>query len=80
VVLRDRRRERCGRSRSAPAETATLAETERIARECPPEELSIPVLVAAIRRQTGCSRASAYRAVSDALTAGVLGRTKDDGT
>jgi len=57
-----------------------LAETERIARECPPEELSIPVLVAAIRRQTGCSRASAYRAVSDALTAGVLGRTKDDGT
>jgi hypothetical protein len=32
----------------------------------------VPVLVAAIRRETGCSRATAYRAVSDAFAADVL--------
>ena len=47
----------------------TPAETERIARACPPDGLSVPVIVQAIRRETGCSRATAYRAVSDALTA-----------
>jgi hypothetical protein len=55
----------------------TPAETEQIARACPPEELSVPVLVNAIQRETGCSRATAYRAVSDAFAAGVLGRTEN---
>lgn len=50
----------------------TLAETERIARDCPTEGLSVPVIVRAIRQETGCSRAAAYRAVSDAFAAGVL--------
>jgi hypothetical protein len=57
----------------------TTAETERIARGCPPEGLSIPVIVDAIRRETGCSRATAYRAVSDAFAADVLRRTADEG-
>jgi hypothetical protein len=48
----------------------TTAETERIARGCPPEGLSRPVIVEAIRRETGCSRA--YRAVGDALADGTL--------
>jgi hypothetical protein len=50
----------------------TTAETERIARGCPPEGLSMPVIVEAIRRETGCSRATAYRAVADALADGTL--------
>ena len=58
----------------------TPSETERIARGCAPEGLTVPVLVAAIRRETGCSRASAYRAVSDAVTAGILGPTEDGGS
>src|SRR2546427_727034 len=33
----------------------TTADTERIARECPAEGLSVPVIVSAIRRETGCS-------------------------
>jgi hypothetical protein len=52
----------------------TPAETERIARACPPDGLSVPVILDAIRRETGCSRATAYRAVTDAFAAGVLGR------
>jgi hypothetical protein len=48
----------------------TLAETERIARNCPAEGLSVTVIVQTIRRETGCSRATAYRAVSDAFAAG----------
>jgi tetratricopeptide (TPR) repeat protein len=52
----------------------TPAETEQIARDCPPDGLSVPVIVDAIRRATGCSRATAYRAVTDAFAAGVLGR------
>ena len=52
----------------------TTAETERIARDCPEEALSVPMIVAAIRRETGCSRATAYRAVSDAFAAGILSR------
>ena len=55
------------------------AETEQIARTCPPDGLSVPVLVNAIQRETGCSRATAYRAVSDAFAAGVLGRTEGEG-
>jgi hypothetical protein len=57
----------------------TTAETERIARACPPEGLSVPVIVDAIRLETGCSRATAYRAVQDAFAAGVLDRTEDEG-
>jgi hypothetical protein len=34
----------------------TTSETERIVRGCPPEGLSIPVIVNAIRQETGCSR------------------------
>jgi hypothetical protein len=30
--------------------------------------------VAKIRQQTGCSRATAYRGVADAMAAGVIGR------
>lgn len=52
----------------------TVAETAEIARDCPSEGLSVPVIVQAIRRETGCSRATAYRAVSDAFAAGVLSR------
>ena len=55
----------------------TLAETERIARDCPAEELSVTVIVQAIRRETGCSRATAYRAVSDAFAAGILSRREN---
>lgn len=57
----------------------TTADTERIARECPPDGLSVPIIVEAIRRETGCSRATAYRAVEDAFAAGVLDRTEEDG-
>jgi len=39
--------------------------------------VTIPVLIAALRRETGCSRATAYRAVSDALAVGVLSRKED---
>jgi hypothetical protein len=50
----------------------TTAETERIARRCPAEGLSISVIVNAIRQETGCSRATAYRAVADAFADGTL--------
>jgi len=36
------------------------------------EGLSVTVIVQAIRRETGCLRATAYRAVSDAFAAGIL--------
>jgi hypothetical protein len=39
--------------------------------------VTVPVLVIALRRETGCSRATAYRAVSDALAVGVLSRKED---
>jgi hypothetical protein len=55
----------------------STAETERIARACPPDGLSVPVIVDAIRRETGCSRATAYRAVADAFAGGILSRTED---
>jgi hypothetical protein len=55
----------------------TVDETERIARDCPAETLSVPLIVAAIRRATGCSRATAYRAVSDAFAAGILSRKEN---
>jgi len=55
----------------------TLAETEQIAGDCPAEGLSVTVIVQAIRRETGRSRATAYRAVSDALAAGVLSRRQN---
>ena len=58
----------------------TLAETERIVPDCPPEGLSVPVIVKAIQRQTGCSRATAYRAVSDAFATGVLSWSGDNDT
>src|SRR5256885_15393669 len=54
----------------------TTADRERIARQCPPEGLSIPVIVDAIRRETGCSRATAYRAVTDAFADGTLAQTE----
>ena len=41
-------------------------------RGCPLEGLSIPVIVDAIRQETGCSRATAYRAIADALADGTL--------
>ena len=34
----------------------------------------MPVLVAALRRETGCSRATAYRAISDAFASGEIER------
>ena len=37
-----------------------------------------PMLVAAIQRETGCSRASAYRAVTDAIQAGTIGFEESD--
>jgi hypothetical protein len=37
--------------------------------------VTVPALVAALRRETGCSRATAYQAVSDALAAGEINRT-----
>jgi hypothetical protein len=55
----------------------TVAETAEIARECPSEGLSIQMIVHAIRRETGCSRATAYRAVAGAFAAGILSRTED---
>jgi len=58
----------------------TLAETERIARECPPERLSVSVIVQAIQRDVGCSRATAYRAVSGAFAAGILSWRENAGS
>ena len=54
----------------------TPAETGRIVRACAPagHTVAIPEVVAAIRRDTGCSRATAYRAVEDALADGTLAR------
>lgn len=36
--------------------------------------IQIPVLVAALRQETGCSRATGWRSVADALAADVLRR------
>ncbi len=36
------------------------------------QDSTVPELVAAIMAETGCSRATAYRAISDALTAGTV--------
>lgn len=36
--------------------------------------VTVPVLVTALRRETGCSRATAYRAVSDAFASGEITR------
>lgn len=36
--------------------------------------VTVPVLVAALRRETGCSRATGYRAVSDAFASGEIKR------
>jgi hypothetical protein len=55
----------------------TVDETERIARDCPAETLSVPMIVSAIQRETGCSCATAYRAVSDAFAAGILTRKEN---
>jgi hypothetical protein len=38
------------------------------------ETVPIPAIVAMIRERTGCSRATAYRGVADAMAAGVIGR------
>jgi hypothetical protein len=54
-----------------------VAETEGIARDCPADGLSVTVIVQASRRETGCSRATAYRAVSDAFAAGVLSQREN---
>ena len=54
----------------------TTAETERIARACPSASLTVRIIVAAIQRETGCSRATAYRAVADALAAGIFERNE----
>jgi hypothetical protein len=62
-----------------PLRRPTPAETERIARACPTDALTVPVIIDAIRRETGCSRATAYRAVSDAFAAGILERKEDAG-
>jgi hypothetical protein len=51
----------------------TTAQTKRIALECVAGALTMPVLVAAIQREIGCSRATAYRAVADAFADGTLG-------
>jgi len=42
--------------------------------ETPGVVITVPALVDALRRETGCSRATAYRAVSDAFAAGEIGR------
>ena len=39
------------------------------------EIVPIPEIVAKIRQQTGCSRATAYRGVADAMAAGVISRS-----
>lgn len=36
--------------------------------------VTVPTLVAALRRETGCSRATAYRAISDAFASGEIKR------
>jgi len=36
----------------------------------------IPILVAALRRETGCSRATGYRAVQDAIQVGLIDRAR----
>jgi hypothetical protein len=38
------------------------------------ETVPIPAVVSRILEQTGCSRATAYRGVADAMAAGVIGR------
>ena len=38
------------------------------------ETVPIPTVVSMIRERTGCSRATAYRGVADAMAAGVIGR------
>ena len=37
-----------------------------------------PMLVAAVEHETGCSRATAYRAVTDALAEGLVGFEESD--
>jgi len=39
------------------------------------ETVPIPAVVAMIRELTGCSRATAYRGVADAMAAGVISRS-----
>jgi len=57
-------------SRPAPTEVAgilfNLKRTGSVVR--------VPALVAALRRETGCSRATAYRAISDAFASGEIKR------
>jgi hypothetical protein len=56
--------------RPTPEEVAaTLSKLQRTAKV-----VSVPALVAGLRRETGCSRATAYRAVSDAFAAGKIER------
>jgi hypothetical protein len=50
----------------------TIEETVRIVGTCLPETLTVPVLIAAIRDRTNCSRATANRAVDDTFKAGIL--------
>jgi hypothetical protein len=39
------------------------------------ETVRIPAIVARVREQTGCSRATAYRAVADAIQVGAICRS-----
>jgi predicted transcriptional regulator len=39
------------------------------------ETVTVPAIVAEIRKRIGCSRATAYRAVSDAFASGVIERS-----
>jgi hypothetical protein len=36
--------------------------------------VTVPAIVETVRRETGCSRATAYRAVTDAIIAGCIRR------
>jgi DNA invertase Pin-like site-specific DNA recombinase len=55
--------------RLQPREVATIVQRLALAAET----VSIVVIVAEIIKATGCSRATAYRAVSDAFKDGVIG-------
>jgi hypothetical protein len=52
----------------------TVAETLRVLRQAG-GVVRVPMLVRELRRRTGCSRASGYRAVNDALAADAITRT-----
>jgi hypothetical protein len=54
------------RRRPSPGRALALVRALKAAGAIP----TLPKLVAATRRETGCSRATAYRALSDALAAG----------